>query len=49
MSVTRRIAVVMVYMALTQEDYKIGNCYFSAEHAALRSKSKDWLVGIRIM
>jgi hypothetical protein len=26
------------------KDYKIGICCFSAKHAALRSKSKDWLV-----
>jgi hypothetical protein len=26
------------------KDYKIGICYFSAEHAALRRKSKYWLV-----
>ena len=25
------------------EDYKIGICSFSANHAALRRKSKDWL------
>ena len=25
------------------KDYKIGICYFSAEHAALSSKSKDGL------
>ena len=25
------------------KDYKIGICYFSAKHAALRSKSKDRL------
>ena len=25
--------------------YKIGICCFSAKHAALWSKSKDWLVG----
>jgi hypothetical protein len=25
------------------KDYKIGVCCFSAKHAALRSKSKDWL------
>jgi hypothetical protein len=25
------------------KDYNIGNCCFSAKHAALRSKSKDWL------
>ena len=23
-------------------DYKIGTCCFSAKHAALRRKSKDW-------
>ena len=26
-----------------QTKYKIGICCFSAKHAALRSKSKDWL------
>ena len=25
------------------KDYKIGICCFSTKHAALRSKSKDWL------
>ena len=25
------------------KDYKIGICFFSAKHASLRSKSKDWL------
>jgi hypothetical protein len=25
------------------KDYKIGLCCFSAKHAALRRKSKDWL------
>jgi hypothetical protein len=25
-------------------EYKIGICCFSAKHAALRRKSKDWLV-----
>ena len=25
------------------KDYNIGICCFSAKHAALRSKSKDWL------
>ena len=25
------------------KDYEIGNCCFSAKHAALRSKNKDWL------
>ena len=25
------------------KDYNIGMCCFSAKHAALRSKSKDWL------
>jgi hypothetical protein len=27
----------------SEEDYKIGICWFSAKHAALRRKSKDWL------
>jgi hypothetical protein len=35
--------------ALTQwsqtNDYKIGICRFSAKHAALRTKSNDWLAG----
>ena len=26
------------------KDYKIGICCFSAKHAALRRKSKNWLV-----
>ena len=26
------------------KDYKIGICWFSAKHVALRRKSKDWLV-----
>ena len=26
------------------KDYKIGICCFSAKHAALRLKSKDWLL-----
>ena len=26
------------------KNYKIGICCFSAKHAALRRKSKDWLV-----
>jgi hypothetical protein len=25
------------------KDYEIGMCCFSAKHAALRRKSKDWL------
>ena len=25
------------------KDYKIGICCFSTKHAALRSKSKDWM------
>jgi hypothetical protein len=28
------------------KDYEIGICCFSAKHAALRRKSKDWLVRI---
>ena len=31
------------------KDCEIGICYFSAKHAALRRKSKDWLARIRIM
>ena len=31
------------------KDNEIGISCFSAKHAALRRKSKDWLVGIRIM
>ena len=31
------------------KDYKIGICCFSAKHAALKSKSKDGWLGIRIM
>ena len=27
------------------KDYKIGICCFSAKHAALRRKTKDWLAG----
>ena len=30
-------------------DYKIGICRFSAKHAALRRKSKDWLARNQIM
>ena len=26
------------------EDHKIGTCCFSAKHAALRSKRRDWFV-----
>ena len=29
------------------KDYKIGICFFFAKHAALRSKSKDWLARIQ--
>jgi predicted LPLAT superfamily acyltransferase len=29
------------------KDYKIGICYFSAKHAALRRKSRDWLARIQ--
>ena len=31
------------------KDYATGIFCFSAKHAALRRKSKDWLVGIRMM
>ena len=29
------------------EDYKIGICRFSAKHASLRRKGKDWLARIQ--
>ena len=29
------------------KDYKIGICCFSAKHAALRRKRKDWLARIQ--
>jgi hypothetical protein len=29
------------------KDYKIGICYFSAKHSALRRKNKDWLAQIQ--
>ena len=32
-------------MVAQTKDYEIGICYFSSKHAALRSKSKDWLAG----
>ena len=28
------------------KDYKIGICCYSAQHAALNSRSKDWLVSV---
>ena len=31
------------------KEHRIGICCFSAKHAALRRKSKDWLARIRIM
>jgi hypothetical protein len=42
------LASSMVYHGFTArsgqtEDYKIGVCCFSAKHATLRRKSKDWL------
>ena len=40
----KRISGIMVSVfASSAVDYKIGICCFSAKHAALRSKSKDWL------
>ena len=30
-------------LSVQTKDYKIGFCCFSAKHAALRRKSKDWL------
>jgi hypothetical protein len=38
------LALNAVYRGIGQtKDYKIGICCFSAKHAALRRKSKDWL------
>jgi hypothetical protein len=31
-------------LCVEAKDFNIGICCLSAEHAALRSKSKDWLV-----
>jgi hypothetical protein len=31
------------YRSGQTKDYKIGNCCFSAKHAVLRGKSKEWL------
>ena len=31
------------------KDYNIDICGFSVKHTAIRSKSKDWLAGNRIM
>ena len=43
--VSDNIGGVMVSMLASGQtkDYRIGICCFSAKHAALRSKSKDWL------
>ena len=30
------------------KDYEIGTCSFSTKHAALRSKSKDWLARTQV-
>ena len=33
----------MMDRGLVKQDYKVGICYFSAKHAAVWSKSRDWL------
>jgi hypothetical protein len=38
-----------IYLSSQTKDYATGIFCFSAKHAALRRKSKDWLVGIRMM
>jgi predicted LPLAT superfamily acyltransferase len=38
-AVDRRVETRLVQT----KDYKIGICYFSAKHTAVRRKSKDWL------
>ena len=37
------INVLNILRLQQTKDYKIGICCFSAKHAALRRKSKDWL------
>jgi hypothetical protein len=36
---------LLTYIFVSNMNNKIGICCFSAKHAALRRKSKDWLVG----
>ena len=38
-----QLTMVTQHAQLHAKDYKIGICCFSAKHAALRRKSKDWL------
>ena len=35
--------MISVLISNQTKDYEIGSCCFSAKHAALRRKSKDWL------
>ena len=42
-SILTSSAVDRVSQSDQTKDYKIGVCCFSAKHAALRRKSKDWL------
>jgi hypothetical protein len=39
---------MMMMMMIMAKDYKIGVLFFSAKHAALMSKSKDWLARNRV-
>jgi hypothetical protein len=41
-----QLTMVTQHAQLHAKDYKIGICCFSAKHAALRRKSKDWLVRV---
>ena len=38
-----RCIMVIIFSSGCSTDYKIGICCFMTKHAALRSKSKDWL------
>jgi hypothetical protein len=38
-----KLIINEMMMRSATKDYKIGICCFSAKHAALRRKSKDWL------
>ena len=41
-TITYRCRIIEGMSGLTK-DYKVDICCFSAKHAALRSKTKDWL------
>jgi hypothetical protein len=41
--ITDRVGALCLARGNQRQLYKIGTYYFSTEHAALRSKCKDWL------